>query len=145
MRQSPAASPQKNLTGPPRIVKDIAADIFNTIQKWNNFHIQGCHIVKQIGFIKSEIFGSYSPELEEETDKLYKVLQNLMSCVEIFKKLVTQMSALEKLQNKDEVLFMSCTIKELKDYISCITSAYLKEFTVSHDIIAFFDTVFCYR
>lgn len=139
VRQSPAASPKKNITGPPRIVRDIAADLYNTIQKWNNLHIQGCQIVKQIGLIKSEILGSYSSELEEETDKLYKIVQSVIPYGNVFKKLASQMCALEKLQNKNEVLFISCTLNELKDYLDSITSAYVKELTVSQQHSVFFE------
>lgn len=138
VRQSPAASPQKNLTGTPRIVRDIVADLFNNIQKWNNFHIQGCQTVKQIGLIKSDIFGSYSSELEEETDKLYKIVQNITLHVELFKKFGHQMCALEKLHSKEDVLFISCSINELKENIELISCAYIKEFSVSYIFFVFF-------
>lgn len=91
--------------------------------------------------IKSEIFGSYSSELEEETEKLYNIVQNIIQHVEVFKKLGSQISALEKLQNKNEVLFLSCTLNELKECIVLITSVYIKELTVSHQILIFFITI----
>lgn len=128
--QSPAASPQKNLTGSPRIVRDISADIYNNIQKWNNLHIEGSHIVKQIGFIKSEIFGSYSKELEQQTDNLYKIVENLRPYVKIFEKLCNQINALDRLQNASEVPFISLKLFEIKEIVEIITAAYLKDYKV---------------
>lgn len=119
------------MTGPPRIVKDITADLFNTIQKWNNLHIDGYQIVKQIALTKSDIFGRYSLELEKYTDQLYKIVKNIECFVEVFEKLNKQMAALEKLHNKQEILFSSCRLWQLKEWVDIITIAYLNEVKVS--------------
>lgn len=129
--KSPAASPQKKLTGLPRIVQDVAADLYNHIQKWNDFHIQGSHLVNQIALVKSNSFESYSAELEQLTDNLYKVLQNLEPYVQKFEKFQNQIEALNKLQNATEVLFISCSVDEIKQITKLISAAYLKEYKVS--------------
>lgn len=129
------ASPQKNLTGPPRIVKDIAADLYNAVQKWNNLHIQGTQFVKQIALIKSDMFGTYSIELEQQIDELYKIVESIRLYITIFEKLKNQMSALEKLQSKNEILFTSCSLCELKEFVDNVADAYIKEFLVSFEIV----------
>lgn len=107
------------------------ADLFNAIQKWNNLQIQGTQLVKQIALIKSDLFGNYSIELEQEIDQLYKIVKNIRPHLQIFEKLKNQMNALEKLQSKNEILFRSCSLFELKEFVENVANAYLKEFKVS--------------
>lgn len=133
--QSPVTSPQKNLTGHPRIVRDIVADLYNNIQKWNNLHIQGSQIVKQIAIMKSESLGCYSPELEQQTNDLYMTMQNIDSYVKVLEKLNNQINALVKLQTRKEVLFLSCSLQEIMQYIEIITNAYFKEYKVRFFLI----------
>ncbi|KAF6204570.1 hypothetical protein GE061_018730 [Apolygus lucorum] len=45
---SPCHSQKGNLTGSPRKVKDSVADIFNSIQKWNNLHVDGLVLLRRI-------------------------------------------------------------------------------------------------
>lgn len=112
-------------------MQDTAADLFNTIQKWNNLHIQGYQLIKQIALMKSDLFGSYSVELEKDTDQLYKIVKDIEDYVDIFEKLDKQMTALEKLHNKNEIIFSSCRLWQLKEWITIITTAYLNEFKVN--------------
>lgn len=129
--QSPVASPQKNVTGSPRIVRDIVADLFNNIQKWNNIHIEGSKLVKQISLIKTDILGSYSTELEEQINILYIKFQNILLYVKIFENILNQICALEKLHSKDEILFISCNLNEIKKNVEIIATAYMKEYKVN--------------
>jgi hypothetical protein len=41
-----------NLTGTPRRVRDLAADLFNLIQKWNTQHLHGVQILNTIMSMK---------------------------------------------------------------------------------------------
>ncbi|GJQ66055.1 tun [Trypoxylus dichotomus] len=69
LQQSPGYT-SKNLTGLPRVAKDIAADVYNSVQKWNDSHIQGASIVKQIVNLKCNNKKKYPNGLEELIDEL---------------------------------------------------------------------------
>lgn len=49
VHESPGSkTTQRNLTGYPRIIRDLSADIFNDIQQWNGLHIRGAKMIKEI-------------------------------------------------------------------------------------------------
>ncbi|XP_025835218.1 uncharacterized protein LOC112905961 [Agrilus planipennis] len=47
VKGSPASS-ERNLTGSPRVAKDIIADVYNAIQHWNDHHIKGQLVLESI-------------------------------------------------------------------------------------------------
>ncbi|KAJ8976316.1 hypothetical protein NQ317_010270 [Molorchus minor] len=121
--QSPAASSQKNLTGPPRVARDIVADLYNDIQRWNDSHVKGAQIVKQIGILKSEYPKHYSFQLEEYTCNLYNVVQNLNTYKKNFVNYKTQIRALGQLDKTSEPLFISLDVSSLSGLVEYITDA----------------------
>ncbi|XP_074042329.1 uncharacterized protein isoform X2 [Leptinotarsa decemlineata] len=134
-RSPVACSPQKNLTGSIRIARDIAADIYNTIQRWNTLHISGAQFVKMIAVEKAVDPKKYSPALEELTTNLYEVVQNLKSIEGQFRIFKTQIRALEKVDKNSETLFLSLNMDGIANLIENIVDAYLEEFKKSTPII----------
>ncbi|CAG9835385.1 unnamed protein product [Diabrotica balteata] len=134
--QSPvASSPNKNLTGSPRVVRDIAADLYNTIQSWNSFYINGAQIVKQIAILKADNMDVYSTELEEYTNALYTCVQGLKQCEEKLQLCKHQLCALQKVGRKLEPLFISLNINEIVDLVDIIVNSYVEEFKVKEIVL----------
>lgn len=106
MPKSPAAaSPQRNLTGLPRVARDIAADVYNNIQKWNDYHIKGANVIKEIGLLLSDNPKNFSPALETHTNKLHDIVQNLRVFSNALEFLANQMTALVKLLKRQCTTF----------------------------------------
>ncbi|KAL3287637.1 hypothetical protein HHI36_002106 [Cryptolaemus montrouzieri] len=128
VKESPvAASPGKNLTGSPRVARDVVADFYNTIQKWNDVHIRGAHIVKQIASIKAENLNSYPDILESPILDLFNLCKMCSDiCLEMsnFSK---RMIALSKLHKEETYLFISLTVEEMADNMNTVYKAYDKE------------------
>lgn len=137
MSQSPAASPQRNLTGLPRVARDIAADVYNNIQKWNDYHIKGANIIKEIGLLLADNPRNFSPALEAHTTKLTDVVQNLKVFSNALEFLANQMTALVKLRKDNVPLFISLTANALADIVHHIADAYKAEFKVRDCVILF--------
>lgn len=71
-------SPQgKNLTGNPRHVRDLAADIHANVQQWNNLHLQGVVHLQNIAQKLQD--NSYSKDIQELCDKLGGVCDDLVN------------------------------------------------------------------
>ncbi|CAH0551557.1 unnamed protein product [Brassicogethes aeneus] len=133
---SPAAgSPQKNLTGSPRVARDIVADLYNNIQRWNDLHIKGSNIVKQIAVFKSDNPNKFTPELEDYTNALYEVVVSLVVYRNCFENLTSQIKALSKLNKEKEILFISLNGIELSNLVESISLAYRDEFKVKEHIL----------
>lgn len=126
-----AASPQRNLTGLPRVARDIAADVYNNIQKWNDYHIKGANVIKEIGQLLSEDPRNLSPALETNTNKLHDIVQNLKIFSDALEFLATQMTALVKLRKDNVPLFISLPADALADIVHHIAEAYKAEFKVN--------------
>ncbi|KAJ8941744.1 hypothetical protein NQ314_010288 [Rhamnusium bicolor] len=134
--QSPAAgSPQKNLTGPPRIAKDIVANLYNNIQHWNDDHIKGAQIVKQIAVLKSNDPKNYSLPLEAYINDLYNVFQSLINHVKCFETLIAQIAALAKLQKKTEPLFVSLDAISIANLVETVANAYREEIKIKNVVL----------
>lgn len=124
-------SPQKNLTGLPRVVRDLIADIYNNIQKWNDFHIKGATIVKEIASYKADEPNNFSPGLEQLTLDLFDLVKTLRLCKDALVVFTNQIRATEKLQANQNPLFISLDLKSLANLIESISKAYCDEFEVS--------------
>ena len=129
--ESPAAaSPQKNLTGFPRTVRDLAADVYNNIQMWNDLHIKGASVVKEIASIKADNPKDFPGNLECLINELYGLVQSLRPYKDSLVTFTAQMRALEKLQRNPEPLFLSLDIHSLTNLVEKISEAYEAEFNV---------------
>ncbi|XP_050301237.1 cyclin-dependent kinase 2-interacting protein-like [Anthonomus grandis grandis] len=136
LHKSPAAqSPQKNLTGPPRVIRDIIADLYNNIQRWNSLHIKGCSIVKEIASVKADTPKTYSTRLEECITSLYAVVEGLKINNDVFSKLVTQVYAFGRLPNIDDTVFFSLSASNIAERCVEVCEAYKKEFQAKQYIL----------
>lgn len=131
VRESPAAgSPQRNLTGTPRIVRDLVADLYNDIQHWNASHIKGAGIVKEISSIKSDNPSDFSERLEELSSDLYSIVQALKGFKNALQLYSSKMVAIAKLQNEHEPIFISLHAESILNLVNEIVEAYAAEFKV---------------
>ncbi|KAH1007466.1 hypothetical protein HUJ04_004694, partial [Dendroctonus ponderosae] len=129
VQTSPAAeSPQKNLTGHPRVIRDIVADLYNNVQRWNSLHIQGCGIVKQIASMKADTGQTYPPHLDEHINELQSVVQSMTNMFNVFAKLDEQATAFAKLPNLWNPLFFSMDAFSLTRLIKDICEVYMTAF-----------------
>ncbi|KAG5860351.1 hypothetical protein JTB14_006714 [Gonioctena quinquepunctata] len=130
-----ASSPQKNLTGSIRVAKDLVANLFNTIQSWNEHHSEGAQYVKQIALIKSGNLKEYSPILEEHTNDLYTIVQKMKSIEKLLGVFSTQMRALDKVDRKSETLFLSLNTEALVELVETVVDAYSREFKMKELVL----------
>ncbi|XP_066253644.1 cyclin-dependent kinase 2-interacting protein [Euwallacea similis] len=136
LHKSPAAeSPQRNLTGPPRVCRDIIADLYNNIQSWNSLHIKGCSILKQISTLKANEPRLYTSELEEYTNQLDIVVSGLKKNYAIFQLLSSQVEAFSRLPNISEPVFFSLKSAKIFEIFQFICKAYEKEFKVKQCVL----------
>lgn len=126
---------QKNLTGLPRVARDIAADVYNNIQKWNDCHIMGANVVKEIAGMVASKPGNLSAELEKLADELYSIVQNLKIYANALQFLATQMSAVVKLRKDNIPVFISLSAEQLRDIVQEIAEAYKEEFKVNCELL----------
>nr|CAH7727382.1 unnamed protein product [Callosobruchus chinensis] len=136
VHQSPIASPgsQKNLTGVPRVVRDLTADLYNTIQKWNRLHIRGAQLCKQIAICKADK-PEYSPELEIFTNDLYECVEELKPIKESFETTMKQAEAIKKLHRNTTPVFFCHDIEGLVEIVDYIGHAYVKEYSVKQTVL----------
>lgn len=91
VRESPVKKiPQRgNLTGNPRKIRDLAADFYNLIQKWNSCHIKGVEILSKISSLKMtamekfamDDMNAYPEELQSLCDDLEKICEEMSGLV----------------------------------------------------------------
>lgn len=133
---SPAAgSPQKNLTGPPRIIRDIIADLHNNIQRWNTLHIKGCTLIKQIAALKADSINTYSSQIEDCIGELFTVIQNLGGNDDCFTLLIRQTKAFAKLPDLTNPVFFSLDAVNIALLVNDICEAYKKELQVKQFVL----------
>lgn len=129
--ESPAAgSPNRNLAGLPRVVRDIVADLYNTIQRWNDSHIKGAAIVKQISSIKSDNPSDFSEGLEQLANDLYYLVQNLRQFKNALQLCSSQIVAAAQLNKEREPIFISLPVEKIVVLVNEIVEAYAAEFQV---------------
>ncbi|XP_044264020.1 cyclin-dependent kinase 2-interacting protein-like [Tribolium madens] len=136
LHESPAqVSPQKNLTGLPRVVRDLVADVYNNIQEWNDLHIKGSTIVKEIASLKADNPKEFSSNLEQLTTDLYSLVQSLRHYKDVLIMFSSQMRATEKLQQNESPLFISLNLNSLANLVESISKAYEDEFKVKEFVL----------
>lgn len=129
--ESPAsAASQRNITGIPRNVRDIAADIYNNIQKWNALHIKGATLVKEIALLKCDSRNVYPSGLEIMSTSLMEVIEAQRIILENLKTSSNQLENLQKLHKSCTPLFISWSLERTAVIGEKIFEAYNKEFEV---------------
>lgn len=126
------ASPNKNLTGLPRVAKDIAADVHNNVQKWNEKHVSGAQLLKKICVLKSNNTQpqQYPTGLEPLINELCDCVQNLSIYANALIFLTSQMKTLVKLHKQKTPLFISMDVDKISDLVQEISNAYRMELKV---------------
>ncbi|XP_053594766.1 cyclin-dependent kinase 2-interacting protein [Microplitis demolitor] len=122
---SPKPSPQKNLTGNPRIIKDLAADIHRDIQTWNGIHLHGLSIIKSITAIKTD--DSFSEEILELCDQLEKDIELLDGVVVRLNRALSQIKTVSLIHNSNDKLFKTWSTKKFEKAVEQIYEAYREE------------------
>ncbi|KAF2880899.1 hypothetical protein ILUMI_25275 [Ignelater luminosus] len=131
-----AISPQKNLTGLPRVAKDIASDVYSNIQNWNENHIKGANITKSIAQLKTNNSKAVHPDgLESLTNALYEVVQKLTGIAKALEFLASQMNALVKVHKKPTPLFLSLSNNQLAALVENIAEAYQSELKIKEHVL----------
>ncbi|XP_034938737.1 cyclin-dependent kinase 2-interacting protein-like [Chelonus insularis] len=124
---SPKVSPQTNLTGHKRLVKDLAADIHAEIQKWNEIFLHGLDIIKSIMAIKVD--DSYPEGLQNLCDQLEMDVDKMDGIVEKFKRASRRIHLISSLYS-DEKLFITWPIDKFVDTFEEIYEVYKDEVEV---------------
>ncbi|KAI4468031.1 hypothetical protein MML48_2g00017655 [Holotrichia oblita] len=126
--QSPSQT-SINLTGLPRVAKDIAADVYNTIQKWNDSHIQGAALVKKIINLKCDSKKKYPEGLEKLIEELEEIVHRLSLQANSLTFLSKQISSLSRL-HRQQRLFATLSAEELSNLVNTVAKAYQLELKV---------------
>lgn len=135
---------QRNITGQPRVVRDIIADLYNNIQKWNIKHVTGAAIVQQITIIKSQGAEQLPSGLESLVTQLYEVVQCLKTCCNALTFSRNQITSLVKLQKDCEPMFITLTIEQMANLLNEIVDAYEEELKVMKMVVCGLIIKFCF-
>ncbi|XP_057328714.1 cyclin-dependent kinase 2-interacting protein-like isoform X2 [Microplitis mediator] len=130
---SPKASPQKNLTGNPRIIKDLAADIHRDIQTWNGIHLHGLSIIKSITAIKTD--ESFPEGLQELCDQLENDINLLDETVVRLNRALSQIKTVSLIHNSNDKLFIIWTTQNFEKAVEQIYEAYREEARLKRKIL----------
>ncbi|XP_015601650.1 cyclin-dependent kinase 2-interacting protein isoform X2 [Cephus cinctus] len=122
-----------NLTGNPRLVRDLSADIHASIQQWNNIHLHGISILKAI--TQTKVDESYSEELQNLCDDLEKDCNSLADIVDNLKQLSHQMKAVASLHKSKEYMFLTWPVEIFGDVANEIYKAYEKDLAVRYKVL----------
>ncbi|XP_048514465.1 cyclin-dependent kinase 2-interacting protein-like isoform X2 [Athalia rosae] len=133
--ESPVAkTPQRgNLTGNPRLVRDIAADIHSSIQQWNNVHLHAVPILKNICQLK--IDEKFPDGLQDLCDILEKDCQTLDEIVCTLKLLSHQMNVVASLNKGPENLFLTWPTYKFGEVTEQIYNVYKDEAEVKRKVL----------
>ena len=129
MHESPGSS-SNNLTGLPRLIRDLVADVYNTIQKWNDCHIQGSNLAKQI----LNYVANNKIKLTDELDCLMRQLEDTFLQISAHENMLqsfpSQLNSVNKLHGSIEPIFISLSLRQLSNLVQEISSAYKRELQV---------------
>ncbi|XP_046749049.1 cyclin-dependent kinase 2-interacting protein [Diprion similis] len=133
--ESPVAkTPQRgNLTGAPRRVRDIAADIHSSIQQWNSVHLNAVPILRDICRLKVD--EKYPDGLQELCDTLEEGCYALDEIVASLKLLTHQIQVAASLHKTTEIMFSTWPIDKFGDVAEIIYEAYRDEAVVKRKVL----------
>ncbi|XP_014205529.1 cyclin-dependent kinase 2-interacting protein [Copidosoma floridanum] len=123
----------KNLTGNPRIVRDLTAAIHSNIQQWNTLHLNGLSLLKTITSLKTD--NSYPEKLKQPCENLTQVCNKLDNIVEAFGQIVNQMKSISKLHKSSDHLFSTWPVDKFVATAHMIYESYKKEAEVKQIIL----------
>ncbi|XP_076640259.1 cyclin-dependent kinase 2-interacting protein-like [Colletes latitarsis] len=123
----------KNLVGSARHVRDLAADIHANIQQWNETHLQGVSLLKDITLEKQD--ESYSQTLQELCDNLEHVCDTLETIVENLAKIAHHMKITVSLEKNMDKLFTTWPVATFGQVAELIYNAYSQEIKVKRKIL----------
>ncbi|XP_046431900.1 cyclin-dependent kinase 2-interacting protein-like [Neodiprion virginianus] len=126
-------SQRGNLTGTPRRVRDIAADIHSSIQQWNSVHLHAVPILKNICQIKVD--EKYPDGLQDSCDVLEVDCNALDEIVASLKLLAHQIKVAASLHRAAENMFLTWPIDKFGDVAEKIYEAYRDEAVVKRKVL----------
>ncbi|KAL1138412.1 hypothetical protein AAG570_008476, partial [Ranatra chinensis] len=129
---------QGNLTGTPRKVRDLTADLFNGIQEWNKQQLLGMEVLSNISHIKLHngktkdgVETHYPPGLQDLCDKLNGICNSMCGVASEMEKIQTQIISLCKLESLRKVeqkpIFLTWPINSYVDVCSFVSQSYNRE------------------
>ncbi|KAL1513506.1 hypothetical protein ABEB36_002910 [Hypothenemus hampei] len=134
--KSPAAQcNQRNLTGAPRVIRDIVADLHSNIQIWNDIHTKGVDQVWKYMNLKLTTTEIYTLELDLSMKEMELVKNDLRNAYNQFNLLENRCEAFSKLPNMPSPVFFSLSAKEIYKLFGEICEAYRKESKVKNFVI----------
>lgn len=137
--ESPAAStPQRNLTGLPRVARDIAADIYNNIQQWNDLHIRGASVVKEIALLKSDTSKLHPEGLESLVVILNDTVSAMKVIVDNLDTGTQQLKSVTHLHKSPVPLFLTWPTVKYSNVSAKIYEIYRQEYKVRKKVTCMF-------
>ncbi|XP_066581306.1 cyclin-dependent kinase 2-interacting protein [Prorops nasuta] len=122
----------KNLTGIPRILRDMAVDVHNNIQQWNNLHLRGLSILKTICYLKSAEV--YTQDVQGQCDKLEEICSSLDQIIQSLSQINDQVKNISALHRLPDKLFKSWPISSFSNVTEIIHKAFNNEAKVKREI-----------
>nr|AGM32394.1 cyclin-dependent kinase 2-interacting protein-like protein [Coptotermes formosanus] len=136
-----------NLTGNARRVRDLAADLFSLIQRWNTQHLLGVQLLNSIMSMKLPVLTEdgaedcsqiYPEGLQEQCEKLDEVVQAMNKVLEELQAVHQQMYSvgkLEKLQNTNKLpLFLTWSSERYGQVSEEVYKAYKLELAAKNRV-----------
>ncbi|XP_076462796.1 cyclin-dependent kinase 2-interacting protein-like [Babylonia areolata] len=156
-------SGQGNLTGHVRKLKDIAAELHNTVEKWESFNGKGHLIVNDIVNVKLQFMSqqngdtegeeeqmtvkALSQKLEPKCQELHLILESMEVTVSKLSSLLSMVQGVQSLcvhrGDSDHVLFTSWTIHNFAETLDTLHAMYAKELSLKRQVcqhVAFADS-----
>ncbi|GLV46382.1 uncharacterized protein CBL_20724 [Carabus blaptoides fortunei] len=131
--ESPAGTTlQRNLTGLPRVARDIAADIYNNIQHWNVLHIRGASVVKEMALLKSDVRQLHPAGLESLAVTLNDAVSAMNVIVDNLDTSVQQLKSLIHLHKSPVPIFLSWPVGKYSEVCERISQAYRQEYKLKY-------------
>lgn len=115
----------------PRVVRDIAADIYNNIQHWNTLHIKGASAINDLAGIKANSNKLYPDGIELLITEMVPVIEGLRTISNGLLASAQQISSLERLHKSPVPLFISWSVEKMSQTCTLMAEAYKTEFKVN--------------
>ena len=150
---SPGRGPGKDhLTGSERKIRDCAADIHNSIEKWDDYNVEGSDILSELANLKlQKMFNSEGKDLstakaclQDSCDKLEKVINKLEKVLRKMEKYISHIHGIANLQdynfkhdcsNDSNILFDSWETERFYETVEELLCIYKREFEVKKMIM----------
>lgn len=131
--KSKKATTGRNLTGNARLVRDLAADIYASVQQWNAAYLQGVSVLKNITQEKRD--AAYSQKLQELCDNLENVCKGLDAVTKNLEEITHRMKVVSQLNKSTDELFGTWPTVKFGEVSELIYNAYRAEARIKWKIL----------